>query len=145
MRRKNSQISILALQTLMSFIAVGFSWWNSRVLSLKYDDLLTHNSAIENDYRIRAHAMKYFMQLEGTTEHEKKTRKIARNFSQYLTNLDKLGEQSNAMLSETGKDARLFDLDRDDGDLEVLVLTTTAKFSPGVDRSFLVLFFWPRQ
>ena len=138
MSHRKPQISIMAILLCVAGVAVACSWWSQRDLASRHKLLQEHNSAIEEDYRIRARVMNLLMQLNADSEDDRKTLNVIKRFIPYLSSLDKIGEESTA--KPLGKAARLYDVDGLDGGLEILLLTSTLKLSPGTDRSLVILF-----
>ena len=140
MSHRKPQISIMAILLCVAGVAVACSWWSQRDLASRHKLLQEHNSAIEEDYRIRARVMNLLMQLNADSEDDRKTLNVIKRFTPYLSSLDKIGEESRAMLFDLGKAAQLHDVDGKDGGLEILLLTSVAKSSPGTDRSLVILY-----
>lgn len=133
------QISILGILVLTAFVCIGISVWQQQKLSKENSELKTRLGEIEEDFLIRS---RFIAMLGGLrdSESDAKTLELAKSFTYRLSELEIFGETREFIFSGAGCKAELIEIDAEDGQLQLLVLTTTAKVSPGWDRSIIALF-----
>ena len=140
MAKSKFQFSILGFLVLIAFTGIGISVWQQRQQSRELAELQVRLAEIEQDYRIRSRSISLFAALDLNGGEDLEAFKHAIKFVPSLSELSKLGEQSSMYLEALSKESRLIDIDGDTGSLELLLLTTSAKSSPGFDTSIVALF-----
>lgn len=139
LKKSKLQVSLLATLLLTTIVATAIAFWKNRDLAIRTSKLEVQMENIESDYLKRSRFVSLIGNLDINNENDLKTLKLAKAFTQHLSQIEKLGEKKASNVAALQKQSELVDVD-DGGTLEILLLKTAMKFTPGWDQTIIGLY-----